>query len=690
MNSAKKFYVTTPIYYVTAKPHLGSLYSTLLADVLARWHKLQGYDVFFQTGTDEHGQKIAEAAAKAGMAPQAFVDSFIPFYKDTWREFNLQYDNFMRTTDPVHARVVQEWILALMKKGDIYKGAYKGWYCVSCETFVAEKGEDETGPVCPDCGRATTLTEEESYFFKLSAYQDKLLQFYAEHPDFFVPHERGNEVISFVKSGLKDLSLSRTSVTWGIPFPGDPKHCVYVWADALNNYLTGIGYLQAGHEDEFKKWWPANVHLMAKEIVRFHAVHWPAFLMATGLPLPEHLLVHGWLLVDNKKMSKSLGNGIEPHELATAYGVDPVRYYLVRHLATNQDANFSIHDLEQRVSSDLANDLGNLLNRMTALAEKNSITTLVAPATWSKDAAALRDASHAMVSEFCTIMEREIAFHKALAVLWKYINQVNAFFQTREPWKQAKNDHAAFLETLSATVHSLETIATLLLPVMPGKMAALLASIGVEQAAGDRVAPLKNTPWVTTYTMTKIEPLFEKPLEREIVIMEPKDIKPGVSVNVNPTNVEPTNVDPTNIEPKKASGNDSAKISVTSDTTQTVRAAGDTQASVIPEITIDEFIKVHCVVGTIEQAVEVDGSDKLLKLTVNLGSYGTRTILSGIKKFFAPTELIGKQGVFVANLKPRKMMGLESHGMMLFVESADGSLKAVAVDGVVENGARLR
>ena len=661
MNPAKKFYVTTPIYYVTAKPHLGSLYSTLLADVLARWHKLQGYEVFFQTGTDEHGQKVAEAAAKAGMAPQAFVDSFIPAYTETWREFNLDYNKFIRTTDPVHARVVQEWILALIKKGDIYKGAYKGWYCVSCEAFVAEKGEDETGPVCPDCGRATTLTEEESYFFKLSAYQDKLLAFYAEHPDFFVPHERGNEVVSFVKSGLKDLSLSRTSITWGIPFPGDPKHCVYVWADALNNYLTGIGYLQAGREDEFKKWWPANVHIMAKEIVRFHAVHWPAFLMAAGLPLPEHLLVHGWLLVDNKKMSKSLGNAIDPHELATAYGVDPVRYYLVRHLATNQDANFSIHDLEQRVSSDLANDLGNLLNRMTALAEKNSITTLVAPATWSKDAAALRDASHAMVSEFCTIMEREIAFHKALAVLWKYINQVNAFFQAREPWKQAKNDHAAFLETLSATVHSLETIATLLLPVMPGKMAALLASIGVEQVAGDRVAPLKNTPWKTTYTMTKIEPLFAKPIEREIIV-ETKDTKPVESVKTEQVIIATTNVAPTNV----------------------------VEAPIIPEITIDEFIKVHCVVGTIEQAVEVDGSDKLLKLTVNLGSYGTRTILSGIKKFFAPIDLIGKQGVFVANLKPRKMMGLESHGMMLFVESADGSLKAVAVDGVVENGARLR
>jgi methionyl-tRNA synthetase len=383
--------------------------------------------------------------------------------------------------------------------------------------------------------------------------------------------------------------------------------------------------------------------------------------MATGLPLPEHLLVHGWLLVDNKKMSKSLGNAIDPHELATTYGVDPVRYYLVRHLATNQDANFSIKELEQRVSSDLANDLGNLLNRMTALAEKNSITTLVAPATWSKDAVALRDASHAMVSEFCTIMEREIAFHKALAVLWKYINQVNAFFQTREPWKQAKNDHAAFLETLSATVHSLETIATLLLPVMPSKMAALLASIGVEKTAGDRVAQLKNTPWNTTYTMTKIEPLFEKPIERETPV-ETKDTKPTELVKTEPTNVAQISVAPTNV----------------------------VDAPAIPEITIDEFIKVHCVVGTIEHAVEVDGSDKLLKLTVNMGSYGTRTILSGVKKFFAPADLIGKQGVFVANLKPRKMMGQESHGMMLFVESADGSLRRISVDGVIENGARLR
>ena len=385
----EKFYVTTPIYYVTAKPHLGSLYSTLLADVVARWNKLKGKRTFFLTGTDEYGQKVALQAEKAGKQPQEFVDSFIPAYKELWADYEIVYNHFIRTTDEDHVKAVQQWITMLIAKGDIYKAFYEGWYCTHCETFVTEKEIDpqgvygaDSGPACPSCARPTKAVSEETYFFRLSAYQDKLLKFYKENPTFVVPKERLNEVINFVESGLKDLSISRTTISWGIPFPGDAKHVTYVWADALNNYITGIGYGNQLREKDFHQWWPADLHILGKDIIRFHAIFWPAFLMASGLPLPKQLLVHGWITVDNQKMSKSFGNVIDPVELLQKYGADQVRYYLVRQMAVNQDGNFSITDLEQRITADLANDLGNLLNRMTALAEKFDAMVINPPAAW--------------------------------------------------------------------------------------------------------------------------------------------------------------------------------------------------------------------------------------------------------------------------------------------------------------------
>ncbi|MFC1842575.1 methionine--tRNA ligase [Candidatus Dependentiae bacterium] len=642
----KKFYVTTPIYYVTAKPHLGSLYSTVLADVVSRWNKLQGKKTFFLTGTDEHGQKVAAAAEKAGKQPKEFVDGFIDAYKNTFKDYETEYDHFIRTTDPYHEKAVQGWLKMMLDKGEIYKDFYKGWYCPQCELFVKEREEDEPkGPKCPDCERETVVVSEECYFFKLSKYQDKLLKFYKENPDFVVPKERLKEVINFVKSGLKDLSISRTKISWGIPFPGDEKHVTYVWADALNNYITAIGYGQSTKKEDFDFWWPADLHIMAKDILRFHAIYWPAFLMASGLPLPKRMLVHGWITVDKKKMSKSFGNVVDPNVLKDLYGVEPVRYYLVRQMAINQDGDFSIEDLEQRIASDLANDLGNLLNRMVTLAYKNDAKVLKAPEIWPESVLELRDLSLNMISDFQSYMS-DYQFHMALACLWKFINKVNAFFHAQEPWKLAKKDRDAFLTVLSATAHSLRVIAVLLWPIMPKKMEALLGSLGMSfKLDKNWLEDISLGNWNKTFTLNKIDTLFKKPAldeKQEGKMVEEK----------------------------------------------TLRQAQDDREQ--DYIKIDDFAKVHLVVGQILEAEDVQDSNKLIKLQVDCGSYGKRQVFAGVKKFYSPEDLIGKQGVFVVNLKPRKMMGMESQGMMLFAEGDDKKLQMVTISAPVPNGTRLR
>jgi methionyl-tRNA synthetase len=642
MEQKNKFYVTTPIYYVTAKPHLGSLYSTILADVAARWNKLQGKKVFFLTGTDEHGQKIAEAAQKAGKAPQEFVDSFIDPYKDMWHRYHIEYNHFIRTTDEYHVKAVQRWIEFLLQKGDVYKSLYQGWYCTPCETFVTEKetvSSDTLSPTCSSCGRPTHQVSEETYFFRLSAYQDKLLQFYQQHPSFIIPKERLAEVVNFVKSGLKDLSISRTTITWGIPFPGDSNHVTYVWADALNNYITAVGYGQSGREHEFNFWWPADLHILGKDIVRFHAIYWPAFLMALGLPLPKHLLVHGWITVNKQKMSKSFGNVVDPEQLLNLYGADQVRYYLVRQMAINQDGDFSDYDLRERITADLANDLGNLLNRMVTLAIKYHKTTINAPGHWSSDSVALQKEYYTMLHDLQGYMQ-DYMYHLALACIWKFVNQVNAYFHAKEPWQVAKHDEAQFVEILSASVHSLYAIAIILWPVMPKKMEHLLYSLGCSiPLGGNLIAMLESLSWNSTFNLHQIEPLFVKPEP----IQESMDIKTHEVVS-----------------------------------TQT------------PSITIQDFTKVELMVGTIEQAQEVPKSNKLLHLQVNFGNHGMRQILSGIKLSYSPEELIGKQAIFVFNLEPRLMMGLESRGMLLTAEGSDGKVKIIMPSTQVPNGTKLK
>jgi len=633
----KKFYVTTPLYYGTGRPHLGSLYSTVLADVANRWHKLQGYKTFFLTGTDEHGQKIAEAAQKAGKNPKEFVDVFVADYKKTWKDYHIDYSKFIRTTDDEHKKAVTKLVNTLLEKGDVYKGSYDGWYCTPCETFVTGKKDNDGGPACPSCGRATGFISETAYFFKLSAYQERLLAFFKEHSDFIYPKERLNEVTSFIESGLKDLCISRSTVKWGIPFPAGKDQVVYVWADALTNYIAALGYGDEACMAEFTQWWPADLQIMAKDIVRFHAIYWVAFLMAADIQPPKHLLVHGWITMGGKKMSKSLGNVVDPDDLLKLYGADQIRYYLVSRFSISQDASFSVEDLEKVITQDLANELGNLLNRVVVLAQKHQVEKIAAREEWSSATVDLQKSYDHMMSEFHKYMKK-YSFHMAYAEVKKYVAQVNAYVHAREPWIVAKKDPAAFVETLAAVASSLYGVAHFLWPVMPVKVEELLQVLGkkliLEVGTVDDLAA-----WNQEFAFNEKRTLFEK-------------VEGRFEEQAKPIQEE-----------KKLD---------------------------VEEIEITDFAKVHMVVGTIKHAEAVEKSDKLLKLLVDCGEYGERQILAGVKQSYKPEELIGEQGVFVVNLKPCKLMGMESQGMMLFVEGDKRSNEKLSPSNEVTPGKRVR
>lgn len=657
-NDCNKFYVTTPIYYVTAKPHLGSLYSTLLADVAARYHKIAGQQVFFLTGTDEHGQKVAQAAQKAGMQTKAFTDSFIDAYKSVWQKYEIAYDYFIRTTDTQHVQAVQHWLTQLLNSGDIYKGSYSGWYCTPCESFVTEKDSKEveagTPLICPDCSRATGQVSEECYFFRLSAYQDRLLAFYEQNPHFITPKERMAEVISFVKSGLKDLSISRTTVSWGIPFPGDTTHITYVWADALNNYITAIGYGDDARADELAKWWPADLQIMGKDIARFHAVYWPAFLMASNLAMPKKLLVHGWIKVGDQKMSKSLDNAIDPMQLAAEYGVDEIRYYLTRKMAITQDSEFRFEDIAQSINSELANAFGNLLNRMATLLVKNDCTHLHAPAVWSDSSLELQKQCQLMVHELWELVENGMSY-RAVARVWDYINLVNAYFHEHEPWKIVKHDRENFLEIMSAAAHSLEVIGVLLWPVMPTKMEQLLASLGCQfDTHTNYIERFKTMSWKSSFIVQQIAALFTRLEIKKDEIIEPA------------RNQAPE-------EQKEVAKKPESPV----------------EASAKDFIGIDDFVKLDLRIGTIVACENVEGSDKLLKSQVDFGDLGMRQILSGIRKAYSAQDMVGKQALFVVNLKPRKMMGHDSQGMMLLALDELAGLQVMSPEGQVKPGTKV-
>jgi methionyl-tRNA synthetase len=654
----KSFYVTTPIYYITAAPHIGTLYSTVIADTLKRYHQLAGETTFFVTGTDEHGQKIVQAAALAGKEPQAFVDSFVDSYRSTWDRYHILYDYFIRTTDHNHKQAVQEWLKKLLEQGDIYKDFYTGWYCTPCETFVTEK-DNESGqdkPECPSCKRETSAVAEECYFFKLSKYQDRLLQFYAENPDWIVPKERANEVVAFVKEGLKDFGISRTTINWGIPFPGDSKHVTYVWADALNNYITAVGYGDDTKKDQFAQCWPADVQVLGKDILRFHAVYWPAFLMASGLELPKKLLVHGWLNINKEKISKSRGNAIDPCQLAEEYGTDEIRYYLLRKMAITQDSEFSIADIEQSIHSELSNDLGNLLHRFSTLAEKYECTVLSAPQKWNDSSLELCQ----MITQMVVAVQEQIDagfIHRAISLVWEAINRTNAFVHQQEPWIQIRSDRESFLQTMAAIAHSLYTIALMLWPIMPTKMNTLLLSIGLEYKPDHNYIFDLQQPWNKQFTVKKIDPLFAK---YEIKNKNQED--PLVEITKNNEEIK------------------------------TIDSQAQVESKVQdPEyISIEDVLKVDMRIGNIVACETVEGSDKLLKLQVNFGELGQRQIFSGVRKYYNPEDLIGTQGVFIVNLKPRKMMGMLSEGMMLFATGEENLLRKLMAENSALPGARIQ
>jgi methionyl-tRNA synthetase len=627
-----KFFLTTPIYYVNDVPHLGHAYTTILADVIKRYKRLRGLDVFFLTGTDEHGQKIERSAEKQGVTPQQLADRVVERFKELWRELDIDYDRFIRTTDDDHVRGVQAIFARLQERGDIYPGEYEGHYCVSDESFVADSAVDsgDGNKICPDCGRTTTRLTERCYFFRLSAYQERLLQFYDTHPDFVLPKSRMNEVVSFVQMGLRDLSISRSTVRWGVPVPGDEKQTVYVWFDALANYLTAIGYPE--NEERFRSLWPADVHIMAKDILKFHAVYWPAFLMAAGLEPPRRELIHGWWLKDEKKMSKSIGNVLDPHLLLRHFSADAIRYFLVREASIGADGNFSHEGFINRVNTDLANDWANLVSRTLGMIDKYVANSLPAGAAYGPQEEAIRKEYQVLEARVLELFDA-YQFNRGLEEIMAWVNRLNRYIVEVQPWGLAKEEKdrprlVAVLKTLSRAILSVNVLLSPVIPKAAEKTRRLFNHAGAELGWQDPGE---------TFSVQPAEPLFPR--------VDPKiffaDVPPEAG-----------------IETKKTEEAKMAESSVPS-----VPADG--------LIEIDDFRKVQMVVARVETAQKVEKADKLLQITVDIGGE-TRTLVAGIAQFYRPEDLVGRRVIIVKNLKPAKLRGILSQGMIVAASGPDG------------------
>ncbi len=658
--SKKTYYITTPIYYPSGKLHIGHSYTTVAADAVARYKRLTGYDVMFLTGTDEHGQKIQLKAEEKGVTPKQYVDEIVSGIKDLWKLMKITNDRFIRTTDEEHVAAVQNIFKKLYDQGDIYKGEYEGWYCTPCESFWT-KTQLVDGK-CPDCGREVELTKEESYFFRLSKYQDRLIKHIEENPDFLQPASRQNEMLNnFLRPGLEDLAVSRTTFNWGVPVPFDDKHVIYVWIDALSNYITALGY-SSSDDTNFKKYWPADVQLVGKEIVRFHTIIWPAMLMALDLPLPKQVYGHGWLLLEGGKMSKSKGNVVDPQILVDKYGLDAIRYFLLREVPFGSDGVFSNEALINRINADLANDLGNLVSRTVAMIDKyfgGTIPDKKETGDFDSDLIGLVKETPAKVAE---LMDK-LQFSTALSEIWKAVSRTNKYIDETMPWVLAKDEanNARLAQVMYNLAESLRIVAILIQPFMPETPEKIWGQLGIEDRSlveWDKAKEWGMYP--SGATVKKGDVIFpridlKKELEEIEKMSEATEKKPAEVDNTAKAAAEVKNED-----------------------------KDETNANLI---TIDDFSKVELRVAKVIEAEKVEKADKLLKMKLQVGEE-TRQVVSGIAKYYTPEEMVGKTLILVANLKPAKLRGIESQGMILAATNENG-LSLVTIDKDLGSGAHV-